>query len=411
MNNEHRVLTYDRYIKRKLLQHLEAIGFRKHKDGGIRPPSATKKRLRAMHRLQRQQRLKAEREFIKEAWPRLRKYYANGSDIDPAKIRPRLEIIKADTWQSDLFRLTALTWSVPVSQGYGRRLRFLVWDQSNKKLIGLIALGDPVFNMKVRDEAIGWSVRDREERLVNVLDAYVLGAVPPYSHLLGGKLVASLLRTKEVRRAFARKYGASKGIISKRKKHPSLAIVSTTSALGRSSVYNRVSLNGSALLKSVGYTSGWGHFHISPELFELVRKFLSARDDEYADNNRFGDGPNWKLRAIRKAFFLLGIEESLLRHRISREVFLCYLADNAKGFLCGTRKRPTYKSLASVEAVSAQALARWVLPRAERFPEYRYWRKETLRRRLAVHALPKRKQNGTGQLRLRRVASQSRSRI
>jgi Druantia protein DruA len=39
-----------------------------------------------------------------------------------------------------------------VSRGYGRRMRFLIWDQSNEKLIGLIVLGDPVFNLRVRDE-------------------------------------------------------------------------------------------------------------------------------------------------------------------------------------------------------------------------------------------------------------------
>jgi len=33
------------------------------------------------------------------------------------------------------------------------------------------------------------------KRLVNVMDAYVLGAVPPYNMLLGGKLVASLVRS------------------------------------------------------------------------------------------------------------------------------------------------------------------------------------------------------------------------
>jgi hypothetical protein len=38
---------------------------------------------------------------------------------------------------------------VPVSNGFGRRLRYLVWDEHNDKLIGLIAIGDPVFNLSV----------------------------------------------------------------------------------------------------------------------------------------------------------------------------------------------------------------------------------------------------------------------
>jgi Domain of unknown function (DUF4338) len=43
----------------------------------------------------------------------------------------------------------------------GGRLRYLLWDEHNEKLIGLIAIGDPVFNLSVRDNLIGWNVRDR----------------------------------------------------------------------------------------------------------------------------------------------------------------------------------------------------------------------------------------------------------
>jgi hypothetical protein len=51
--------------------------------------------------------------------------------------------VSRDIWESDLFRLASLTWAVPVSNGFGRTLRYLVWDEHNDKLIGLIAIGDP----------------------------------------------------------------------------------------------------------------------------------------------------------------------------------------------------------------------------------------------------------------------------
>jgi len=146
-------------------------------------------------------------------------------------------------------------------------MRFLVWDRSNQKLLGLIALGDPVFNLNVRDAAIGWTTADRKQRLVNVMDAYVLGALPPYNTLLCGKLVACLLRTVEVRDHFVSRYGNSQGIISGKAKSANLSLVTTTSALGRSSVYNRLVLDGQHVFRSIGFTSGWGHFHISTKLF------------------------------------------------------------------------------------------------------------------------------------------------
>lgn len=180
--------TPEALIKRKVRAHLRKLGFDKSNDGSLRPPSESKDTVRALHADQRKAGLKAHRAFVQEAFPRLKKYLAEGRDIDPQKIAPELELIDAGTWQSELFRLASLSWSVPVSNGFGRRLRYLVWDRANKKLIGIVAIGDPVFNLKARDDLFAWDVKDRAKRLVNVLDAYVLGAVPPYSMILGGKL-------------------------------------------------------------------------------------------------------------------------------------------------------------------------------------------------------------------------------
>ena len=76
------------------------------------------------------------------------------------------------------------------------------------------------------------------------MDAYVLGAVPPYNTLLGGKLIASLARTSDVVEAFDAKYRDSVGIISNKQKKARLAAITTSSALGRSSIYNRLKLGG-----------------------------------------------------------------------------------------------------------------------------------------------------------------------
>jgi hypothetical protein len=92
-------------------------------------------------------------------------FFASGKDVNPEKISPVLERVSSDTWQGDLFRLAALSWSVPVSNGFGRRLRYLVWDESNGKLMGLIAIGDPVLNLGVRDKFIGWDRGMRREMM------------------------------------------------------------------------------------------------------------------------------------------------------------------------------------------------------------------------------------------------------
>jgi len=396
------LFTLESRIKRRLRKHLQGLGFIKTKEGFLLPPDESKESLRALHHLQRKERLSNQQFFINSAWSHLREHFADGGEIDVSEISPKLELIQSKTWQSDLFRLAGLTWSVPVSPGYGRRMRFLVWDNKNGKLIGLIGLGDPVFNLKVRDELIGWSADDRRQRLVNVMDAYVLGAVPPYNRLLGGKLVASLVRTKEVRDMFVTRYASTKGIISQERKSASLALVTTSSALGRSSVYNRLSLNGQHYFKPIGYTSGWGHFHIPNDLFELIRLYLEEQGDVYAGNHKFGDGPNWKLRAVRKALSLLGLNPDLLRHGIKREVFACELAANTLSFLAGKSKLPRYNGLLSVAEVSALAKSRWIEPRAARCPDFRYWRNDRIldllveQENFATRTAPEAITNGTG---------------
>lgn len=119
--------------------------------------------IRSLHSGHRADRLAQNRDFIKAHSADLLKHFATGKDIDPTKIQPVLERVRSGTEESDLFRLASLTWSVPVSNGFGRRIRYLVRDKQNDKIIGLIAIGDPVFNLSVRDKLIGWDSKARGE--------------------------------------------------------------------------------------------------------------------------------------------------------------------------------------------------------------------------------------------------------
>lgn len=370
--------TREASLKRRLRWHLKKLGFTKGADGLLEMPGSGKEVIRSLHSSQRSERLGQNREFIKENSADLLKHFANGRDVDPSKIRPALQRVRSDTVESNLFRLAALTWSVPVSNGFGRRLRYLVWDKHNDKLIGLIAIGDPVFNLSVRDSLIGWDSDARGDRLVNLMDAYVLGAVAPYNTLLGGKLVACLIRTREVYDDFQQIYGGTTGIISGKEKNARLLAVMTSSSLGRSSIYNRLKLDGVHYFKSIGYTSGWGHFHIPDKLFADLREFLRAIKHPYADLNRFGHGPNWRLRTTRAALEAVGFKDDILKHGIRREVFLCEFASNALRILKTGEGRPNLKTLSTAEQVAELALERWVRPRAQRRPEFQTWTTEDL---------------------------------
>ena len=372
------ISSFEGNLKGKVRRHLRQIGFKRQNDGSLAIDGDGKDAVRALHAAQRKARLAKNRKFLSERAPKLIDHFASGEDIDPEEISPRLERIYAGTQQSELFRLASLTWSVPVSNGFGRRLRYLVWDDSNDKLIGLIAIGDPVFNLAVRDNLVGWTAKDRSARLVNLMDAYVLGALPPYNLLLAGKMVACLIRTREIYEDFQAQYGDTTGIISGTKKHARLIAVTTSSSMGRSSVYNRLKLDGTQYFESLGYTGGWGHFHIPDKLFLELRNYLRRQEHPYADLHRFGEGPNWRLRTTRAALKELGLRDNILRHGIRREVFISFLVSEGAKTLLRGKGQPDISSLLSVGEVAELALERWVRPRAKRRLDYLEWTLEDL---------------------------------
>lgn len=369
-------------LKRAIREHFTKLGFTKGSDGLLQLPGAGKDVVRRLHAGQREERIASSRLFIDRNLNRLLGHFAEGEEIAPENIDLRLIRVKSETWQANLFRLASLTWSVPVSSGFGRRMRYLVWDAGHDRLAGLIALGDPVFNLGVRDSLIGWSVRDRESRLVGIMDAYVLGAIPPYNMLLGGKAVACLVRSRDILDDFDESYGSSVGIISGKAKNASLLAVTTSSSMGRSSVYNRLKLSGEPYFRPIGYTMGWGHFHITEELFSQMRTFLRLRGHHYADQHEYGSGPNWRLRTIKAALTELGVNESVLRHGIRREVFIAPIAANAFEILREGKGVPNTTTLGTVEEISRKAVDRWMIPRALRSSDFRQWRRTDLQRLL-----------------------------
>ncbi len=374
-----RIFTPEAKLKKSIRSHFTRLGFTKAEDGTLVLPDGGKEIVRQLHAGQRAERLRDSREFLKRALHKALPHFANGTDLDPSKIQLGLIRVHSGTKDADLFRVASLTWSVPVSAGFGRRMRYLVWDHHHGRLAGIIALGDPVYNLSVRDKVVGWSVEDRAKRLVNLLDAYVLGAVAPYNMLLTGKAVACLVRSREVFDDFKASYGDTVGIISNEAKRANLLAVTTTSSMGRSSIYNRLRLDGTTYFDAIGYTIGWGHFHITDDIFGRMRDYLRLIKHPYADKHNFGEGPNWRLRTIKAALNEIGINESVLRHGIQREVFISSFCKNLVSILKKGKGRPDLDDLRTVDEISELAKNRWIVPRAERRDDYKQWDRSQIR--------------------------------
>jgi hypothetical protein len=368
-------------LRRRVRSELKKAGF-VSEDGRLWPREAlTKETIRELHQRQRAALLRRSRPFIERWEDRIIGEFANGNEIDPRRIRPAVEQVNGDGYEAALFRFATLHWSVPVSVGYGRRTRFLVRDQYTGRLIGVFALGDPVYNLRSRDELIGWGVEQRSARLYNVLDAFVLGAVPPYRELIGGKLVAMAATSQETAGLIEAKYKGSETIISKAHKDPRPVLITTTSALGRSSLYSRLRYRGRLLYQPIGYTEGFGHFQFSDSLFAGLCEFLS--NDGGVPSHEYGKGPNWRLRTIRQALGKIGIEEDLLHHGVRRQVFLAPRAMNWKQFLRGETDDPAWYRL-HLNEMAAFYRRRWAVPRSGRDESYKSVKRDQMRLSAAV---------------------------
>lgn len=358
-------------IQMTVHQHLLNLGYSKNGDGYFIDGELTKQKIRDLHVVQRQEILKKNQFFIETHGDALANHFASGVQVNPRLIQPELVEVTPKSEEAHLFRLACLLWSIPVSRGFGRRLRFLVRDRQNGCLIGVFALGDPVFNLAARDDWVGWTYTDRRERLVHVMDAFVVGAVPPYSQLIGGKLVAALIASAEVQQAYERKYIGRKAVISKKENRARLVLLTTTSALGRSSIYNRLSLPKCPQFLKIGMTKGFGHFHLSGPIFRLLRTYLEKTGHPYASGYKFGMGPNWKIRVARTALERMGIDgNGILNHGIEREVYAIPLATNWKKILLG-QLSDVQSCVVSAEEISNFCLQRWIVPRANRDNRYK----------------------------------------
>lgn len=366
------------HLRRLIYQSLRKQGYRLSKDG-LELASQEKEALRRAHTLAVQAEIARAESRLRPCESRLLSYIANGEEVYPDSIHPVVIQVKPDTEYSRLFRYASLHWSIPVSNGYGRRLRFLILDESNGKLMGILGLSDPVFSMRPRDEWVGWSFEQRKERLCQVMDAYVLGAVPPYSNLLLGKFIGMVATSREVSEAFRRRYSGQKTVLRQRVQSGELAMITTISALGRSSIYNRLKFRDRLLLKSVGYTVGWGTFHFANGVYEKILAFAQQHCEGTAKAEGWGGGKfRNRQEVVRKCLIKLGLPESWMLHQVRREIFVAPLASNTREFLRGEVDHLNYWN-ETVTTYFEFFRERWLLPRAQRDESYKKFCREEWR--------------------------------
>jgi len=181
----------------------------------------------------------------------------------------------------------------------------------------------------------------------SMMDIIVCGSIPPYNHLLGGKLVSILACSPRVISDYTHRYEGQISEIASRMKGEQvirdsrLVYLGTTSlyAVG-SSQYNRIKVplgNGRLLeFRKMGVTEGYGTVFFSRETTALFSRILELQDGGKRINHVFGEGTSPRFRMISRGLSSIGIRaDAFLKHYSSRIVYSIDLAKNTKEYLMG----------------------------------------------------------------------------
>jgi hypothetical protein len=161
---------------------------------------------------------------------------------------------------------------------------------------------------------------------------------------------------------------------------PHLVALTTTSAFGRSSIYNRLRYYDEMIAVSLGYTEGYGSFHLL-RLYPLFREFLEVQG--ISTRGGFGTGPRRKWQTMVRALSRLGFSSDLLKHGVQREAFIFPLTHNLEAYMAGQVDEPSFRDLPFEDLVDYWR-ERWLLGRAERVDGWRDWQCEGVKQMLVL---------------------------
>lgn len=223
---------------------------------------------------------------------------------------------------------------------------------------------------------------------IDMMDIIVCGAIAPYNHLLGGKLVCMLLASPEVVNFYNKKYEQSISLIASSMggkpitRKPNLVLLGTTSLYGAgSSQYNRIKIPGNEIggdetskieYKELGYSEGFGSFHFSASTLKLADAIAGQQSGRARVNSIFGEGANPLMRKIRDALEYVKLDSTLiLNHRNKRIIYGVALAKNFGEVLTGLEDKPKYIIRTSTAKKRSDLIAdfwirRWLNNRAKK---------------------------------------------
>ena len=152
-----------------------------------------------------------------------------------------------------------------------------------------------------------------------------------------------------------------------------MEIVTTTSLYGKSSQYNRLKVRANQFQElpynlfweELGFTEGQGTFNFSNNTSLKLNRFFTERLGYRHINNKFGEGTGAKMRKLRSAINLLGInEEKLIEHSQKRNFLAAKLTPDAIENLWNFKQKKISKKV-PFAVICSVWIERWVKNRIQ----------------------------------------------
>ena len=355
-------------LRRRIMRHLRDSGF--SVDSRLGLSRYTAQAYRDVQRKARDEQVRTNADFIRAKEEAAMSKCLDGADIDPSKISLEIRVVEPGTDDADLFRWWNLTWwSMPHQKAYGRQIRLLLWDRHHDAPFGIVSLQSPVLRMAARDSYLGID-RSNAELWANMsMSAQRVGALPPYNGLIGGKMASLAMTSDEVREIYRKRYRGRRTVMEKRVLEPKLLFITTTSAFGPSSTYDRLTYGKGLAALPIGFTNGDGTFHLPDDLTRELYGAMERRG--VSTKTTYGNGPSRKLKIFKQAFRHLGLG-GFERHGIRRQVYLFPLATNLRNVIAkGKRQMWVHRELADIEEYWKD---RWAIARSQRTSAWKEFR-------------------------------------
>jgi hypothetical protein len=249
-------------------------------------------------------------------------------------LEPYVEIVEDPKESTKWAAVRRMIHTMDFTANPGRNVKINVKDRVSGKLLGQISLASDVTAMGVRDNFIGWTKDNKfvDGKLNNTTIASTIVCTQPLGYnFLGGKLIAMMTTTPEVREYWNSKY---KNI---------LIAVGTTSLYGIHSQYN-----GIPLFKTLGESAGKISLKPDDKFYDPWHQWIKEnRAQWYKDNisdERARNGANMgyeangpvsgiKQKILGQIFKECGIKATQYHHGFKRGVYMAMMYENGCEYL------------------------------------------------------------------------------